>query len=184
MTNIEKLRALLAAATPWPRSGTEADGLKWVVANADLIAAAVNALPELLDAVDDLALAKQNLSAWEASPFSGMVDLLASDETKNCAAIDFDRTRDGAKERWILTAQKADGKAPLDRVVELERALATAEAERLTLARALYSQMTAMPVAVSPGEVVEPFANVSAGYTLARRIVAEADAASGEVGRG
>lgn len=125
---------------------------------AALIAAAVNTLPELLDAAEDLAL-------WNASPFARLVDLLADAKTENFAATDFQHARsDSTQERWILSAQRAEGKTLADRCVELNAALATAEAERLTLARAL--------IAADP-----PTARFAEDCDLAARIVAEADAA-------
>lgn len=94
------------------------------------IVALVNALPELLEAAEDLEL-------WNDSPFARLVDLLADPKTENLAATDFQHARsDGTQERWILSAQRAEGKTLVDRCAELTAALATAEAERLTLARA------------------------------------------------
>lgn len=93
MVDIEKLRALLAAATPGPwecvlsgpaprieavdkRRGMRAAGDPHPViarmpkdyaptlANGDIIAAAVNALPELLDEVERLRMAETQATEW------------------------------------------------------------------------------------------------------------------------
>ena len=171
----EKLRALLAAATPGPwrkwaqhestrcvwkdtlplgSTCIESTGTVFALGvavaatpddgpDAALIAAAVNALPELLDAVES--------SRLKAEMYE----------------------RDWYEAKSEFGSAMAGMSA---RIRNAEQALATAEAERLTLARAVERER----VRYERGLQLEPQHNA---YDLAARIVAEADAASKEVRR-
>ena len=114
---------------------------------AALIAAAVNALPELLDAVES--------SRLKAEMYE----------------------RDWYEAKSEFGSAMAGMSA---RIRNAEQALATAEAERLTLARAL---LESAPAALD-GDPDAYFERRDAANDLAARIVAEADAASKEVRRG
>ena len=114
---------------------------------AALVAAAVNALPELLDAVES--------SRLKAEMYE----------------------RDWYEAKSEFGSAMAGMSA---RIRNAEQALATAEAERLTLARAL---LESAPAALD-GDPDAYFERRDAANDLAARIVAEADAASKEVRRG
>ena len=140
----EKLRALLAALND--KNHPDAADVDW----HRVAVAAVNALPELLDALDferrENAEHERNAEkVWAVCP--------------DCM---------GAKE--ALDGEGGDG-STADRVRVLRNALATAEADRLTLARALERSR----VRWERGLQLEPEHNV---YDIAARIVAEADAAA------
>ena len=168
----EKLRALLAAATPGPwrkwaqhestrcvwkdtlplgSTCIESTGTVFALGvavaatpddgpDAALIAAAVNALPELLDAVES--------SRLKAEMYE----------------------RDWYEAKSEFGSAMAGMSA---RIRNAEQALATAEAERLTLARAL---LESAPAALD-GDPDAYFERRDAANDLAARIVAEADAA-------
>ncbi len=119
---------------------------------AALIAAAVNALPELLDA---LATAAQ-----------------VSDRVQTIADESFGPFPVEPADTCLTYIERG--------IFGLQQALATAEAERLTLARAL---LESAPAALD-GDPDAYFERRDAANDLAARIVAEADAASKEVRRG
>lgn len=150
---------------------------------AALVAAAVNALPELLDAVDrkDAALALAETAhastcAELATAQQAVVNLLSC---KHCGGETdgFCDWRCRACERETPTDGACPGRCVGDGLLQVRQALATAEAERLTLARAVERER----VRYERGLQLEPQHNA---YDLAARIVAEADAASKEVRRG
>ena len=201
----EKLRALLAAATPGPwgwnlgaletmtdagkgfplnfypdsvtvaESGTcyecraRPNDINMSEANAALIAAAVNALPELLDRVSRLQGTLVAVAEWWGGPEHHADDCPDGGNCPDC--IMARSINDACADRVeppCVACEDVEG---------LRAKLATAEAERLTLARALERSR----VRWERGLQLEPEHNV---YDIAARIVAEADAASKEVGRG